>query len=269
MIIKGIRQLHARYDQLSSGDIFVGSVSLKHLKQTVLIDLLERGVDCLPSALSQVLNSSKVAQAFIYKDWMIPHTRAIHRRVDLLDAIGWYGQQGIVSVVTKQDHKHCGHGVRRWENMETVYNILGFSETAYPFVLQPWVEKFTDVRVIIIGGYVEAYIRRNPSNFRNNLSLGGKSHPYDLDAKCRQFCSSAIGRGKFPYAHIDLLITDSGEYYLSEIALNGGIRGAGSNRKDLKRMKQDHLLTLANKPPDRAKPQPKTLNIEKETFSDD
>ncbi len=245
MIINGIRELRARYDQLSTGDIFIGSVSWKHLKHTVLIDLLERGIDCIPSALSQALNSSKVAQALIYKDWMIPHTMSIHRRVDLLDAVARYGRQGIAAVVTKQDHMHCGHGVRRWQNMETVYNILGFSETAYPFVLQPWVEKFEDVRVIIIGDYIEAYIRSNPYNFRKNLSAGGKSHPYNLDAKCQQFCCSAMARGKFPYAHIDLLITKSGEHYLFEIALNGGIRGAGISRKELKRMKQDQLWTLA------------------------
>jgi ribosomal protein S6--L-glutamate ligase len=247
MIIKSIRELHARYDQLSSGDVVVGSVSLKHFKNMVLIDLLERGINCLPSALSQVLNSSKVAQAFIYKDWMIPHTLAIHRRVDLLDAIAGYARQGIASVVTKQDHKHCGHGVRRWENMESVYNILGFSETAYPFVIQPWIEPVNDVRVIIIGDYIEAYIRRNPYNFRKNLSAGGQSHPFRLDPQGRKFCSSAMARGKFPYAHIDLLITQSGEYYLSEIALNGGIRGADISRQDLKRMKRDLLGTLARK----------------------
>ncbi len=247
MIITGIRELHARYDNLSAGDIFVGSVSLKNLKQTVLIDLLERGIVCIPSALSQVLNSSKVAQAFVYQKWMIPHTTAIQRRADLLDAISSYDREGITSVVTKQDRMHCGHGVRRWDSMETVYNILGFSDSAYPFVLQPCLAKFEDVRVIIIGDYVEAYIRRNPHNFRNNLSAGGKGRPYKLDTHCRQLCCSAMERGKFPFAHIDLIILDSGEQYLSEIALNGGIRGAGISRQELKRKKQELLQNSANR----------------------
>ena len=33
-------------------------------------------------------------------------------------------------------------------------------------------------------------------------------------------------RGKFPYAHLDLMVTGSGETYLSEINLRGGIKGA-------------------------------------------
>ncbi|UCD80738.1 MAG: hypothetical protein JSW26_04715 [Desulfobacterales bacterium] len=247
MIISGIRELRARYDQLKPGDIFVGLISFRHLKKTVLIDLLERGIHCLPSALSQVLNGSKTAQTLVLKDWMLPHTLAIHRRSDLLDAIAHYNRQGITSVVTKQDHMHCGHGVRRWENIDAVYNTLAFSESPYPFVLQPRVENLIDVRVIIVGDYVEAYSRKNQHNFRNNLCVGGKSRPFILDAKGQQFCRSAMERGKFPYAHLDLLIMDNGEHYLSEISLMGGIKGAAVSRKELNRKKQLLLTTLANR----------------------
>jgi ribosomal protein S6--L-glutamate ligase len=52
-------------------------------------------------------------------------------------------------------------------------------------------------------------------------------------------------QGKFPYAHMDLLITDDGEYYLSEIALNGGIKGARISRKELDQKKQNLLENLA------------------------
>ena len=246
MIISSIRELRARYDQLGPGDIFAGSVSFKHLKQTVLIDLLERGIECLPSALSQILNSSKVAQALIFKKWMNPHTMIIHRRRDLIDALNRYGRQGIDSVVTKQDHMHCGHGVRRWQSLETVYNCLGFLEAAYPFVVQPWMENFSDVRVIIVGDYVEAYKRENPFNFRNNLSSGGQRRPYSLDTDSEHFCRAIMERGKFPFAHLDLLIMDTGERYLAEISLDGGIRGAAIGRKELNAMKQQMLQTLAD-----------------------
>ncbi|MBT8490530.1 MAG: hypothetical protein KJN62_05740, partial [Deltaproteobacteria bacterium] len=52
-------------------------------------------------------------------------------------------------------------------------------------------------------------------------------------------------QGKFPYAHMDLLITDNGEYYLSEIALNGGIKGARISRKELDQKKQSVIENLA------------------------
>jgi ribosomal protein S6--L-glutamate ligase len=44
-------------------------------------------------------------------------------------------------------------------------------------------------------------------------------------------------RGKFPYAHIDLLAMNSGKYYFSEIALNGGTRGAKISRTGLDQKK--------------------------------
>ncbi|MGD8412513.1 MAG: hypothetical protein PVF25_20260, partial [Desulfobacterales bacterium] len=121
MIVKKTRELKALYHELSGGDVFIGNLSLKYLKQTMLIDMLERDIRCLPSAIAQVLNSSKVAQAFVLKDWMLPFTQVIPRRSDLIDALNTYNRHDIGPVVTKQDGMHCGHGIRRWETMETLY----------------------------------------------------------------------------------------------------------------------------------------------------
>ena len=116
MIVKNNRELKARYHELTGGDVFMGILSLKHLKQTLLIDMLERGIRCLPPAIAQILNSSKAAQAFVLKEWMLPHTRVIPRRSDLLEALNTYNKNGIGPVVTKQDGMHCGHGIRRCEH---------------------------------------------------------------------------------------------------------------------------------------------------------
>ena len=246
MIIKSNRELKALYHKLSAGDAFIGNLSLKHLKQTVLIDMLERGIDCLPSALSQILNSSKVAQAFVLKDWMLSHTLVILRRKDLIEAVNTFNKHQIGPVVTKQNRMHCGHGIRRWENIETLYSFMAFSKSSYPFVLQPLQEKFTDMRVIIVADYIEAYSRYNPHNFRVNLSSGGTESACLLDAETEAFCRSAMQRGKFPFAHIDLMLTESGECYLSEIALNGGIKGARISRKMLDQKKKALLEKLAS-----------------------
>lgn len=245
MIIRSNRKLKARYHDLGPGDIFIGMLSSKYLNQSVMIDLLERGITCLPSPLSQNLNRSKVAQAFTFKAWMLPHTSVITRRMDLVDAINQYNKLGITAVLTKQEDMHCGHGVRRWENIETLYNLVALSKSSYPFVLQPFLNDLTDVRVIIVADYIEAYGRRNPDNFRMNISAGGKYSPYALDQKQGGFCRSVMERGKFPYAHLDLQITESGEYYLAEIALNGGIKGASISRQELDKKKQSMLEQLA------------------------
>ncbi len=246
MIITSNRELKELYDELCAGDVFIGSLSLKHLKESVLIDLLERGVSCLPSPLSQILNSSKAVQAYLLKDWMLPQTLVIHRRPDLIFAVNQYNKNGIGPVVSKQDHMHCGHGIRKWDSIETLYSYMALSESSYPFVLQPYLEEFTDIRVIIAGDYVEAYVRHNPYNFRMNLSSGGVSHACKLDAAKEQFCRSVMKRGKFPFAHLDLMVTTAGVCYLSEIALNGGIKGAKISREELDRKKQSLLEDLAN-----------------------
>jgi glutathione synthase/RimK-type ligase-like ATP-grasp enzyme len=247
MIVKSNRELRALYNELGGGDIFIGHLSQKFLKESMLIDLLERGVYCLPSALSQVLNSSKVTQALVLKDWMLPQTLAITRRTDLIDAINQYNKHGIGAVVTKQDGMHCGHGIRRWETIETLYSFMAFSDSSFPFVLQPFHADFKDVRVIIVGDYIEAYTRKNPYNFRVNIGLGGTASAFRLDSKMEQLCRAAMARGKFPFGHIDLMLTDTGECYLSEIALNGGIKGARISREELDQKKQVVLDRLAKR----------------------
>jgi len=245
MIIKGNIELKDHYYELCSGDIFIGIISSKHMKSFMLIDLLERNVNCLPSPLSQILNSSKTAQALILRDWMLPHTCVIRRRIDLIETINTYNKNGIGPVVSKENHLHCGHGVKRWDTIETLYSFTALSESSYPFVVQPFMENFTDIRVIVVKDYIEAYSRYNPNNFRMNIAAGGSSHPYELKKEQKEFCHAVMERGKFPFAHIDIMITENGNNYLSEIALNGGIKGASVNREELDKKKQDFLEKLA------------------------
>ncbi len=75
--------------------------------------------------------------------------------------------------------------------------------------------------------------------------MGGSGSPIELDAKMEAFCRSAMQRGKFPFAHLDLMLLESGDWYLSEIALNGGIKGARIGREELDEKKQALLEKLA------------------------
>ena len=45
-------------------------------------------------------------------------------------------------------------------------------------------------------------------------------------------CKRVMARGKFPYAHLDLMIQENGETHLAEINLRGGIKGAQICGKD-------------------------------------
>jgi ribosomal protein S6--L-glutamate ligase len=245
MIVRSKRELQARYDELTTGDVFIGNLPTKHLKQPMLIDMMARGIRCLPSPLSQILNSSKVAQAFVLREWMLPQTQVILRRADFIEAINTCGRAGIGPVVTKQDGMHCGQGIRRWETIETLYSFMALAKSSYPFVLQPFQQDFSDIRVIIVGDYVESYTRRNPHNFRVNISAGGTAAPCRLDEKKEAFCRKVMQRGRFPYAHLDLMTLENDRCYLSEIALNGGIKGARIGREELDRKKRALLEKMA------------------------
>jgi ribosomal protein S6--L-glutamate ligase len=249
MIVRGRGELARQYDRLGPGDVFIGNISGGCLRHTRLIDLMERGVCCLPSPLAQALNGSKASQAAVLHLWMLPLTRVIRRRVELMAAIGVYRKEGVGPVVTKQDRLHCGHGLRYWENIELLYSLAAFDASAYPMVLQPFVPRFIDVRVLVVGDYVEAYSRHNPDNFRMNIAAGGRSRPFELSAEQHRLCREIMTRARFPYAHLDLQVIDAGRCYLSELALEGGIKGAQIDRQSLVRMKTGVLENLARRSP--------------------
>jgi ribosomal protein S6--L-glutamate ligase len=242
MIVRGSRQLSELYDRLVPGDVFIGKIPGGPLRYTRLIDLMERGVHCLPTPLAQTLNASKAAQADILNEWMLPLTRVIRRRADLLAA--------------KEDRLHCGHGVRYWENVEVLYSLAAFDKSSFPFVLQPFLQHFRDVRVIVVDDFVEAYSRHNPDNFRMNLGAGGTSRPFLIDTDQQLFCRSVMERARFPYAHLDLQLLADGRCYLAEMALEGGIKGAQIDRRSLVKMKSEllerrarHMLDSEGAPP--------------------
>lgn len=241
MIVRGSRQLSELYDRLSPGDVYIGKIPGGPLRYTRLIDLMERGIHCLPTPLAQTLNASKAAQTAILNEWMLPLTQVIRRRADLIAAIGVYQRQGVGPVVTKEDRLHCGHGVRYWENIEVLYSMTAFDKSSFPFVLQPFLQHFSDVRVIVVGVYVEAYSRHNPDNFRMNLAAGGTSRPFVIGTDQQLFCRSVMERARFPYAHLDLQLLENGRCYLAEMALEGGIKGAQIDRRSLVRMKSELL----------------------------
>lgn len=245
MIVTRYSHLAQIYHELGPGDAFVGLIPASPLRAALLTDLTARGVRVLPSATAQMLNASKVMQAFVLSPWMMPHTRVITRRKQLLDALSDFGRLGITAAVTKAEHQHCGHGVRRWNDLEMLYNCLSLDDGHYPFVLQPFVAVAADVRVIMAGSYCEAYARCNPHGFRMNLAAGGSSRPYELQDAQHALCRRIMARGQMPYAHIDLIVTETGDLYLSEISLNGGLHGARASREELDRLKQAQLMGLA------------------------
>jgi ribosomal protein S6--L-glutamate ligase len=157
---------------------------------------------------------------------MIPQTVVIYDIHGLLDTVSLFGHHGVGEVVLKHDRKNAGLGIHLYRNIEDVYNQAANNSIPYPFVIQPFVADSRDIRVIILDDYTEAYERQNPDNFRNNLHCGGDAEVFQLNAAQLALCNAIMKRASFPYAHLDLMITEKNEVYLAEINLRGGIRGA-------------------------------------------
>lgn len=231
-IITDKATLFSNFDNLCEHDIILGRIPLKQGEEHILLDLSCRGITMIPSALSQLASKSKTFQATIFKPWMVPHTLVIHDRHQLLEATTLYHRQGIGSIVLKQERKNAGLGILRYNSIEEIYSQAAHDNITYPFVLQPFQEQSRDIRVIIIGTYMEAYSRNNPHNFRNNLHCGGKAESCTLSQEACHFCHTAMARADFPYAHLDLMYTADNRLYLAEINLRGGLRGAGISGSD-------------------------------------
>jgi len=171
-------------------------------------------------------------QARVFGPWMPPLTTAVYDIHQLLEALASFPAG---AVVTKQDGKNAGLGVQLWQSIEEVYSLASLGSLPFPFVLQPFYKDTKDIRVIIIGDYLEAYERHNEANFRHNLHCGGTSSPCELSAGQREICRQVMIRGKLPYAHLDLMVSGKNNY-LIEINLRGGIRGARLSAAHYKEM---------------------------------
>ncbi len=222
LIIRDNQTLRRRFDELGAADTVVGRVSIRPGEDNILLDLLERGVRFIPSALSQAVSRRKTMQVRVFGPWMPPLTTAVYDIHQLLEALALFPTG---AVVTKQDGKNAGLGIQLWQSIEEVYSLATLGSLPFPFVLQPFYKEARDIRVIVIGDYLEAYERHNGANFRHNLHCGGTSSPCELSAEQREICRQVMARGKFPYAHLDLMVSGKNNYLL-EINLRGGIRGA-------------------------------------------
>jgi len=225
-VITDNHTLRSLYHDLAPGDLFVGRVRMTPSEENLLLDLLERGVRIFPSALSQQASRSKAFQAHIFSKFMPPYTEDVHDLHGLLETMNKFNENSVEQVITKHDRKNGGMGILRWNSIEEVFNHCSTNSLDFPLVVQPFFPNAGDIRVIILGDYQEAYWRINPHNFRNNLHCGGTSESCKLTDEQQNLCLAVMDRGKFPYAHIDLLVTESGNSYLSEINLRGGLRGA-------------------------------------------
>lgn len=97
-----------------------------------------------------------------------------------------------------------------------------------PHFYQEYIEssKGRDVRIILVGGKVVAYMERySTTDFRSNLSQGGKAKTIHLTNAFKQVAELAAKILKLDYCGIDLLYGPNNEPILCEVNSNAFFKG--------------------------------------------
>ncbi|HIC90483.1 MAG TPA: hypothetical protein EYP21_00150, partial [Syntrophaceae bacterium] len=151
IVIRGNKELTKNYSKLKEGDLVIGilgfrgiTLGIRQNEEYKFLDLVERGMVMFPSALSQVVSRSKVAQALLFSEYMLEYTCAVRDRRDLIEGINVYNIHKIGKVVTKQDRLDSGMGIHLWSSLEEVYTRACLNLLKYPFVVQPFITNFKD-----------------------------------------------------------------------------------------------------------------------------
>jgi ribosomal protein S6--L-glutamate ligase len=233
-LINSISELRRQYRRLGSGDVSIGVLAVRPGEDIKLLDLAARGVVFFPPVLAQLLGRSKVAQAEVLGEYMVPGSFVAYALTDLAGKLPEF--QDRAAVVAKRDRAHLGLGVSLWPSLETLYSLASLQGLTYPLVVQPFLDGAQDLRAVALGDYFEAYERVNPHSFRKNLFQGGSSQPAVLTPEQQNFCREVMARGRFPYAILDLLLDPrDGRLYLSEINFRGGLTGARLSQPEFHR----------------------------------
>lgn len=244
MIITSIREFRRNYHKLQKDDAFAGNLVLRPGEEFKALDLINRGVVVFPSLLSQFLSRSKVFQAEVLGPFMLENTFVAYRSRDIMSRLPQLADKG--QVVCKRDRKNLGLGLSKWNSIEDLQSLAAMEALPYPFVVQPFLENARDIRVLIIEDYVEAYEKINPYSFRKNLAQGGTARKISMTPELESLCRKIMVRGEFPYAILDILVSEKGQLFLSEISLTGGLTGSRLGQEEFLQRKKSVLDSFCN-----------------------
>lgn len=125
-------------------------------------------------------------------------------------------------VVVKESFGSLGSGVRLARSKEELL-ILMDAFKCRPHFFQQYIDSSfgRDVRITVIGGKAFAAMERvSESDFRSNISLGGKGRPFEPSREFIRTAEKAAEILKLDYCGVDLLFGSGGEPVLCEVNSN-------------------------------------------------
>lgn len=125
-------------------------------------------------------------------------------------------------LVAKTNYGSLGAGVTLIRGLEDLKNYER-QNLLSPHFYQKFIDcgAGEDIRVIVIGKKaVCAMKRRNESDFRSNIELGGKGENYPLTKELAALCEGVAGALSLDYCGVDILTDRDGKLYVCEVNSN-------------------------------------------------
>jgi tetrahydromethanopterin:alpha-L-glutamate ligase len=190
----------------------------------------------IEAAVDKFLTSAKLAKAGL----LTPRTICCQTADEALAAFEELGGD----VVLKPLFGSEGRGITRLNDealAERAFKML--AQLGAVLYLQEFVpHEGCDLRLLVIGERILAMRRRNPLDWRTNISRGAKAEPFEPDAALVELARRAAAAVGAPLAGIDLLPSKDGRLYTLEVNAVPGWKGlAKAHSLDVARLVLDFV----------------------------
>jgi hypothetical protein len=167
---------------------------------------------------------------------MVPDTEVLFRKFHLQRVLRIYSEKNILNSVVKEDRGSMGLGNHPCWSLNELARTITHVATP-PIVVQPMLENFREFRLLIFEDTIVAKEKTNSDKiFWKNRIYGGITKRITPSPQVVAFGQEMMKLGKFPWAYMDLLVTDD-NIFLSEINLSGS--NAGLKEYNLNRLKKE------------------------------
>ena len=204
------------------------------------------GVPVINAASAIERSVDKYYTSFILADTGISTPRSLVTE-DFYTALEFCREMG--DVVIKPLFGSEGKGMVRISDDETAYRVLRAWElNRYVYYIQEYVPHFQeDIRAFVIGGKVAATMRRISNGWKTNYSRGAEVTPVELSGEMGEMALKAVQVIGLDYAGVDLMKSEDGRTYVTEINSIPGWQGLQKiTREDIPGRIVDHVLEKLN-----------------------
>ncbi len=177
----------------------------------------------------------------------VPPTRVCQTVDEGMQAFAAHGGD----VVVKPLFGGEGRGICRIDDEAVAHRVF---KSLVPLGAVLYLQQFLphrgfDLRLLVIGDRVLGYKRRNPDDWRTNVSRGARTEPLKVTARLRDMALAAARATGVSVAGVDVLPAEDGRLFVLEVnAVPGWQAAAKILEMDIASEVLGHTLAVARKP---------------------